>query len=177
MPFSIYQATCGAPFPINQTICQELRVDGGIAQPGLLNEDTHTSLALVSCLSRLKPRYCRGCVVVDRSSQLTRTELGHTHFSSACFSPVLLESPLLSVMCSLRQIFTTQVLGAPLLLQQQVLGTCPFSNKNILAPTFPAFPVIKIIFLEYVCVKFFKIKLKESFSHKAPMAFNCRFKI
>jgi hypothetical protein len=26
----------GAPFPINQTVYQELRVDGGIAKPGLV---------------------------------------------------------------------------------------------------------------------------------------------
>jgi hypothetical protein len=54
MAFSLYQATWDAPFPINQTICQELRVDGGIAQPGLV-KDTCTSVVLVSCLSSSKP--------------------------------------------------------------------------------------------------------------------------
>ena len=34
-----------------------------------LDEDTHTSVALVSCMSSSKPRYWRGCVVVDRSPQ------------------------------------------------------------------------------------------------------------
>ncbi len=92
MPFSIYQATWGRPFTINQTICQELRVDGGIAQPGLLNEDTH--------------------------------------FSSACFLPFSLEIPVLSGMCSRRQIFTTQVPGT-CLLQQQVLGTRPLPEERI----------------------------------------------
>jgi hypothetical protein len=36
---------------------------------------------------------------------------------------------------------------------------------------------VKIIFLEYVSVKFAKRKFKESFAHKALVAFNCRFKI
>jgi hypothetical protein len=34
-----------------------------------LNKNTHTSVALVSCMSSLKLRHWRGCVVVDRSPQ------------------------------------------------------------------------------------------------------------
>ncbi len=125
-PFPIYRATLGAPFPINQTVCKELRVDGGIAKPGLV-KDTCTTVVLVSCMSSSKPRYWRGSVVIDRSLQhesqapalllqqqvlgallfpKKETELGHTHFSSACFLHVKLETPVLTGMCSRRQITT-----------------------------------------------------------------------
>jgi hypothetical protein len=103
----------GAPFPIYQTVCQELRMDGGIAKSGSTCRNwtrTHThSATLVSCLSSSKPRCWRGCVVVDRSLQvqvrgahllLQQQVLGalpfpeernwtRTHtLSSACFLPV-----------------------------------------------------------------------------------------
>ena len=64
----------GAPFPYCQTVSQELRMDGGIAKSGSACRNwmrTHThSVAPGPCLSRSELRYWRGCVVVDRSSQV-----------------------------------------------------------------------------------------------------------
>ncbi len=91
----------------------------------------------------------------------------HTHFSSTCFLHVLLKTPVLKGMCSRRQV-STNTCPRP---------ACPSPSTTSLRRSplpFPAFPFIKTIFLEYVCVKFFK---EESSAHKAPVAFNCRFKI
>jgi hypothetical protein len=141
----------GAPFPIYQTVCQELRMDGGIAKSGSAFRNwtrTHThSATLVSCLSSSKPRCWRGCVVVDRPSQvqvrgahllLQQQVLGalpfpeertwtRTNTHSAALVSCLSSSKLRCwrgcvVVDRSSQL---QVLSAHFLLQQQVLGACP----------------------------------------------------
>jgi hypothetical protein len=75
MPFQKGRALSkGAPFPLCQTVSQELRMDGGIAKSGPACRNwarTHTlSVSPGLCLSSSELRYWRGCVVVDRSSQV-----------------------------------------------------------------------------------------------------------
>ncbi len=57
VPLSINQANLSAPFPIYQSVCQELRMDGGIANPDQLGGSerglTHSQQRLfLACLAR-----------------------------------------------------------------------------------------------------------------------------
>ncbi len=66
----------GAPFPIYQTVSQELRMNGGLAKTGTslqkLNEDSYTSVPPVSCLSSSRLRCWRGCVTGSERAPVIR---------------------------------------------------------------------------------------------------------
>ncbi len=191
----------GAPFPFCQTVSQELRMDGGIAKPGSACRNwmrTHThSATLVSCLSSSKLRCWRGCVVVDRSSQvqvwgahllLQQQVLGalpfpeernwtRTHTHSAVLVSCLSSSKLRCwrgcvVVDRSSQV---QVLSAHLLLQQQVLSARPPPEERT-SSSYLSFPFLFIYYWSYFRICSCNISKVESFAHKALLAFNCRLR-
>jgi hypothetical protein len=83
MPSPICQATRGAPSPTNQTQNLECYKNS----PAWASEDTCTSVALDSCLSSSKPRYCWVCVAL-KDIRIYNIQRGQVHFSNACILPV-----------------------------------------------------------------------------------------
>ncbi len=202
-PFpSIRQLECALlkrvrPSPFYQTVSQELRMNGVMAKARTslqkLNEDSHTSVAPVSCLSSLRLRCWRGCVVVDRSSYvqvrgphllLRQHVLGALPFSrrKKLNAGTHTSVALVSCMSSSRLrhwrgcVFITSPGRPPLSFSTtSPRRTPPSQRKNIQFLPFPFLSLLYFInhILEYACVIF---SIVESFAHKALVAFNYRLR-